>query len=419
VRYDAVVVGAGPYGLSTAAHLIGRGLHIAVFGQTLELWRRHMPRGMFLRSHWWATELSDPRRRYGFARFFHESGHRPCYPIPRDLFVEYGLWFQRHAVPEVDPAYVAAIERAAGGFRLMLDDGRSVLSTAVIVATGLRGYAHRPAEFAHLPCELVTHSSDHDDFRCFQGRVVIVVGGGQSAIESAALLNEAGARVHVVARRPIAWREPDRDGARSLLERIVAPRASIAPGWRHWCLDRAPYAFFQLPQTIKDRYNGGYSSGAADWLRARIHGKVTIYERRTMKRIARANAGNGEAVCAMLSDGTSLVADHVILATGFKVDLDRLAYLDPRLRMQIRTDGRVPVLNSRFETSVPGLYFAGMTTLPAFGPLYRFVAGAPATARRIARAVHAPRFSAADARYRIFDSARAGRSEDRPLQIRL
>ena len=198
--------------------------------------------------------------------------------------------------------------------------------------------------------------------------------------------------MHVVARRPIAWREPDRDGTRSLIERIMAPRASIAPGWQHWCLDRAPYAFFHLPQTIKDRYNAGYASGAADWLRSRIHDKVTIYDGRTVTRIARANAGNGEAVCAMLSDSTSFVADHVILATGFRVDLDRLACLDPHLRMQIRTDGRVPVLNSRFETSVPGLYFAGMTTLPAFGPLYRFVAGAPATARRIAHAVHAARF---------------------------
>jgi len=390
VRYDAIVVGAGPYGLSTAAHLIGRGLQVGVFGRPMELWRRHMPSGMFLRSHWWATELSDPRRRYGFGQFFRESGHRPCYPIPRAVFVEYGLWFQRHAVPAVDSTYVTSVARTAGGFRLTLEDGRVVESAAVILATGPRAYAHCPAQLAHLPRELATHSSEHDDFRRFAGRAVMVVGGGQSAIESAALLHEAGAHVHVVARRPIAWREPDRDGTRSLLERIAAPRASIAPGWQHWCLDRAPYAFFRLPQPVKDSYNAGYASGAADWLRSRILGKVTIHEGCLVKRIIPAAAGNGPAASVTLSDGTALVADHVIFATGYKVDLTRLSILDPRLRMLIRADGCLPVLNSRFETSVPGLFFAGLTTLPAFGPLFRFVAGAPATARRIASAVDRP-----------------------------
>src|SRR5205823_5417519 len=65
--YDVAVVGAGPYGLSTAAHLLGQGLRVAVFGRTLEMWREHMPGGMLLRSHWWATNLSDPRHAYGFA----------------------------------------------------------------------------------------------------------------------------------------------------------------------------------------------------------------------------------------------------------------------------------------------------------------------------------------------------------------
>src|SRR5207247_7087520 len=135
---------------------------------------------------------------YGFDRFFRESGHRPCYPVPRELFVEYGLWFQRHAVPEVDATYVSSIERAAEGFRLTLADGRTLLTAAVVMATGLRACAHRPAQFDHLPSAIVTHSSDHDDFRQFQGRRVVVVGGGQSAIEYAALVHEAGASVHVV-----------------------------------------------------------------------------------------------------------------------------------------------------------------------------------------------------------------------------
>jgi len=193
-----------------------------------------------------------------------------------------------------------------------------------------------------------------------------------------------------VSRRPIAWRDPDRDGTRSLFERIAAPRASIAPGWENWILDRAPYAFFRLSQPLKDRYNSNYSSGAADWLRHRIHGKVALHEGRTVNRIVTTPRQNGASVSATLSDDTRLTADHVILATGFGIDVGKPGILHPTLRAQIRTNGSAPALNSRFESTVPGLYFAGMTTLPAFGPLYRFVAGAPATAHRIARAISTP-----------------------------
>jgi cation diffusion facilitator CzcD-associated flavoprotein CzcO len=100
--YDAVVVGAGPYGLSTAAHLLGRGLRVAVFGKTLEMWRDRMPKGMWLRSHWWATNLSDPRKDYGFEDFFNEAAYEKGYPVPIETFIDYGLWFQRHAVPDGD-----------------------------------------------------------------------------------------------------------------------------------------------------------------------------------------------------------------------------------------------------------------------------------------------------------------------------
>jgi hypothetical protein len=36
---------------------------------------------------------------------------------------------------------------------------------------------------------------------------------------------------------------------------------------------------------------------------------------------------------------------------------------------------------------VPGLYFVGISSLRAFGPLYRFVAGCGAAARRVAGAI--------------------------------
>ena len=383
-QYDAVVVGAGPYGLSTAAHLLERGLRTAVFGRKLELWRNHMPRGMLLRSHWWATELSDPGGRYGFRRFFSESRYEARYPLPIEAFIDYALWFQERAVPDVDETYVASVERHDDRFALTLQDGRTIQSAAVIMATGLRDYANRPEKYRALPPGLVSHSCDHNDFSRYRGRQILVIGGGQSAIEFAALLHEAGARVSVVSRRPIVWLPPDRGNGRDLLERILAPDASIAPGWRNWILERAPYLFYRFSQNRKDVANRNYYlSAGSDWLRERVIGRVALHEGRTVVEL---DATDGR-VEATLSDGLKVGADHVLLATGYKVAITGLTMIHPSLRASIETDAAIPVLSPWFESSVPGLYFVGLTSLRAFGPLFRFVAGCKATAARVARSV--------------------------------
>jgi len=381
--FDAVVVGAGPYGLSAAAHLLGRGLRVAVFGRTLEMWRDHMPNGMLLRSHRWATNLSDPRQDHGFEQFARDARRDLRYPVPLQTFIEYGLWFQQRAVPDVDETYVSSIEHRDTRFLLTLQDGREVESQAVVMAIGPYYYANRPEPFTGLPAELVSHSSDHRDFRRFKARDVVVIGGGQSAIESAALLHEAGAAVQVVSRRSIQWLEPDRSGTRSIVERILAPDASIAPGWLNWVWDRMPVLFYRFPQRWKDSYNATYHSGATDWLRSRVFGKVTLRERRT---VARLDEAPGK-LTATLSDGAKVRADHVILATGYTVDVNKLTMIHPSLRAEIETHRASPILSHWFESSVPGLYFVGLTSLHAFGPLYRFVAGCGAAARRVAGAI--------------------------------
>jgi cation diffusion facilitator CzcD-associated flavoprotein CzcO/predicted ATP-grasp superfamily ATP-dependent carboligase len=380
---DVAVVGAGPYGLSAAAHLLGRGLRVAVFGKPLELWREHMPDGMLLRSHPWASSLSDPGHEWGFDRFARDASGQTTYPVPKDVFVEYGRWFQRHAVPHLDETYVTSVAQGPHGFALTLQDGRAVTAGAVVMAAGLKYYAHRPSAYEHLPASLVSHACDHNDLSRFEGKTVVVVGGGQSAIEYAALLREASACVHVVPRRPIAWRSPDRNGTRTTLERVLAPDASIAPGWQNWMLDRSPYLFYRLPQPYKDRRNGSYHSGASDWLRSRILGRVTLHEGQTVV----ASSARGGTVQVTLSGGRTLEADHVLLGTGYKVDLERLTMIDPSLRARIGTDDGTPVLSHYFESTVPGLYFVGMTSLRAFGPLFRFVAGCRASAERVAAAI--------------------------------
>lgn len=230
-HYDVVVLGAGPYGLSAAAHLQGRGLKVAIFGKPLQLWREYMPPGMLLRSYWWATNISDPYKKYGLEQYFQAVGLHPSDPFSREEFISYGLWFQKHAVPDVDETYVATIERKERQFAVTLVDGRIIRSPAVVMAPGLAYYVYRPAEYDHMPSELVSHSADHATFERFVGKRVVVIGGGQSALETAALLHEAGADVQVVSRSPIVWLTGDSLKGRTFFKRLRHPKAGISPGW--------------------------------------------------------------------------------------------------------------------------------------------------------------------------------------------
>ncbi len=382
-RHDVVVVGAGPYGLSAAAHLAGKGMNVAVFGKPLELWRERMPRGMFLRSHWWASNLSDPQKKYGLKQFIEVSEYDICYPMPIQLFIDYGMWFQKQGVPYVDPTYVSFIERTGEQFVLTLEDGRVVATSAVVMAVGPGYYHHIPSEYAHLSTELLTHSYEHGDFSRFAGKKVAIIGGGQSAVEWAALLNEAGVSVDVIARRPIVWAEHHGDAERSWIERLRAPDSGIAPGWRYRALEVFPYLFQRFPQDKKARMvKNNHWPAASNWLKKRVIGKATLHEGHIVTKLAE---GDGD-VKLSVSDNTNLSVDHVIVATGYRTDVSRVTVLSPSIVSNIKTYSGSPILNPWFESSVPGLYFIGFSSLQSFGPLYRFVAGAPATAPRVAHA---------------------------------
>ncbi len=385
--YDAVIVGAGPYGLSVAAHLLGRGLNIAVFGKPLQLWREHMPEGMLLRSYWWATNLSDPLKKYRLARYFQAHHMAIPDPLPREVFIDYGSWFQRQAVPDVDETFVAAIQRVGGEFELALEDGRVVRSRAVVMAPGLRYYTYSPEQYSHLPPDCVSHTSAHTSFKQFAGKHVVVIGGGQSALETAAFLYESDAQVDLISRGSLHWlAKHSAEDRRPLVERIRRPMAGIAPGWFNWGLEHAPYAFQMMPRSVKDRLlhgRGYYGPAGSDWLQPRVLGKVGLHERVGVQNVRSVKKN----VALELSSGHTLKADHIILATGYRVNVKRLPMLGDRLSVRIRTYQDAPVLNNQFESSVPGLYFLGISSLLSCGPLYRFVVGTDAAASRVAGAI--------------------------------
>lgn len=383
-RYDVVVIGAGPYGLSVAAHLLAQKLNVAVFGKPIYFWREHMPQGMLLRSYWWATDLSDPEKKYTTKRYYEEKGLQPEDPMPIEIFIDYALWFQKHAVPNVDETYVRNVERVDGQFVVTLEDGRVIQSSAVVMAPGLQYYRYCPPEYAHMPAHLVSHSSDHRILEEFAGKEVAVIGRGQAAIETAALLNEAGSKTYIVARHSLRWIPANVSRLPTFLRQLRAPHAGMGNGWLNLLLEKYPYMFQRLPRNLRDYVlTTRHGPAGSPWLKDRVVNKITIHEEQTVQKIEEVNG----RVRLTFAQGKTLEVDHILLATGYKADIHRLPMLDPVLRSLLHTYMKSPVLNNWFESNISGLFFVGFSAARCFGPYYRFVIGDEAAARRVALAV--------------------------------
>ncbi|GAC1362560.1 MAG: NAD(P)/FAD-dependent oxidoreductase [Ktedonobacteraceae bacterium] len=383
-KYDVIVMGAGPYGLSISAHLLGKGLKVATFGKPNYFWSHNMPKGMLLRSFWWATSLSDPEEKYPFARYLKENGIAPIDPLPGATFVDYSLWFQKHTVPNLDETYVANIARKDDHYVATLEDGRVVESKTVVVAPGLYYYTYSPEEYAHMPASLVSHSSEHSDLSKFSGQKIAVIGRGQAALESAALLNESGADVQVITRNSLRWVRISNEKIPAWIRAIRAPQAGMGNGWMNFLLEKFPYVLHSVPRSRKDTmFDTTHGPAGSNWLKPRILGKVTVKEHVNVEKVEAVN----DKARLTLSNGEVLDYDHVLLGTGYRTDVKSLPMLDQDLKDALQSYRGSPVLNSWFESNVPGLYFAGYTSGRSFGPFYRFVVGTDAAARRIAAAL--------------------------------
>jgi hypothetical protein len=386
---EVAIVGAGPYGLAVATALRHASIDHRVMGDPMSFWRE-MPKGMLLRSNWTATSIADYRGPVALDAYLEASGQRFGRPVPIERFIEYGAWVQRQVAPDVDRRTVTSVERNNGGFRLRMDDGDQVSAGRVVVAAGIAPFARRPAQFDALPADLGSHTSMHRDMSRFAGKRVIVVGGGQSALEVAALMHEAGTDVEVLVRKDhLNWLHGGK--YHRMLGRwaplVYAPTDVGPMGLSR--IVAVPDLFRRLPRSVQEAAaRRSIRPAGALWLVDRLR-DVPIQLGWEVQRAEPV----GNQVRVVSTTGDTRVADHVVYGTGYQVDISRYPFLQPELVRDIKRVNGYPVLRPGLESSVSRLHFVGAPAAWSFGPIMRFVSGSWYASRAVLNAVSRHRVS--------------------------
>jgi hypothetical protein len=380
---DIAIVGAGPHGLAAAAHLRRAGTECRVIGEPMSFWRT-MPTGMLLRSNWTATCIAEYDGPLSLDSYCAETDKSLQRPFPLQDFLDYGDWVAARVAPDADRRRVMRVDREGDAFQLSFDTGRPLRARRVVVAAGIANFPHRPEIGANLPHNLVSHTADHSDFSRWNTSRVLVVGGGQSALESAALLHEAGADVRVAVRAPqVHWLH---GGKYHRMLGRMAPLVYAPTDVGPMGISRVvavPGLFRRFPRSVQDPMAArAIRPAGAAWLKPRLE-RVPVHIGRTVREMRRDNSH----VVVGFNGGQPESFDHVLFGTGYRIDIARYGFLPPDLLRRVRCVGGYPVLGRGMESSVPGLHFMGATAAYSWGPIMRFVAGGWFGAESLTRAV--------------------------------
>jgi len=379
-QVEVAVIGAGPYGLSAGTYLKAQGLEVRVFGEPMEFWANKMPEGMLLRSPRVASNISDPEHAFTLEAYEAAAKIAASAPLPVGTFVDYGRWFRHQLESSLDPRTVVRVDHDGANFLLLMDDGETIRSPRVVVATGIGPFKRKPAVFGELSPEQVSHCYEGRGVRTFAGKRVAVIGAGQSALECAALLHEAGADVEVIMRSlSLRW-----IGRHKWLHRL-GPISQLL----YSSHDVGPLGISRLvayprlvsciPLSIRDKIRTrAVKPGGSQWLPDRLSA-VRITTGRTVS----SSASVGDEIALTLDDGSERRTDHVLLGTGYQVDITRYDFLPPELTRKVQQFDGYPKLSNGFRSSVPGLHFIGATAARSFGPLLYFVAGTEFASRHL------------------------------------
>jgi FAD-dependent urate hydroxylase len=376
MKTKLLIIGAGPFGLALAAYAKDLGIDYLIAGKPMEFWKNNMPDGMYLRS---ASDWSlDPTDKASIMNYLTKQGKTPAdvEPLSRDFYLEYCQWFQEQNGIQPLPFYVTKLEKTNDHFVAVLENNDVIEAENVVVAIGMGYFKNQPSELtAILPKGRYSHTCDAVQLTAQKGKRVLILGGRQSAFEWAALLNDAdAAEIHLVHRHESpkftasdwSWVSPMVDGM------------VLNPAW-----------FRNLPQeeqtAITKRMWGEGRLKVEPWL-----------EERVMKPNTYIHEKAGLVSCTELADGTldikldngdTFVVDEIILATGYKVDVNQIPFIKGGLLNDISARNGFPVLDEHFQTSVKGLYFTSMPAGQDFGPFFGFTISVRASAKIIGNAM--------------------------------
>jgi thioredoxin reductase len=379
----------------------------------MQTWRESMPIGMKLKSEGFASSLSDPGSELTLEKYCQMNGIPYAHtglPVKVDLFADYGNAFQKRFIPDLERKLVISVETNTNRFDLRLDNGEMLAAHRVVVASGIRAFDYIPPELRDLPKELITHSAAYGDAAHLAGRNVVVIGAGSSAADIAALLRASGAKPSILTRRTtVRFQTPL--GERSLYEAIKAPMTGLGPGWKSVLCVKAPLLFHAMPETFRVDIVRRYLGPAPAWfVRDDVEGHVPYITQATITKAAATDKGVRLSIRHADGSARDVVADHVIAATGYRVDVDRLAFLGNKIRSSLRRADSSPALSRDFESSIPHLYFVGTASANSFGPMMRFAYGADYTARRLSRHLVSELRHAGASRPKAFSTLGAERS---------
>ena len=354
-----------------------------------------MPVGMLLRSSWRASSIANPGRDLTLDAYERELGKTLPRRLPLDDFIAYAHWFRGRVVPDSDSRKVTRLETASGGFTLRLEDGEALRARRVSSRRGLPRSLTSPSSSRTCPPSSRRTRRRSATFTPSAGKRVVVVGGGQSALEDTALLHEAGAEVELVARTPaIRWLEPDlpegTPALRRFLYQVAHPPTDVGPPGLNW-IAGAPDVFRRMPRTTQPEIGVRCIRPAASfWLKHRV-ADVPLTTGRSVVSAAPASDG----LQLTLDDGSRREIDHVVLATGYRIDIAKYGFLGRSSLRSIRLVNGYPALTTGLEScDEPGLHFMGATAATTFGPVMRFITGswycAPALTRRLTESRRLP-----------------------------
>ena len=368
-----LIVGAGPFGLAIAAQATHDHIEHLIIGKPMEFWRRNMPKGMFLRS---ACDWHlDPLCVDTVESYLQSQGKTPedVEPLSIDFYLSYCDWFQKQKRIEPLQVYIQKLERTNQHFVATTAGGELINAQRVVLAPGFKHFAHIPPELkAKLPAHTYTHTCEFVDFSDARDKRYLIIGGRQSAFEWAALLVEAGASaVHISHRHAT----PDFDVAEwDWINKVVDDMVDD-PSW-----------FQRLSQAEKDAISYRmWAEGRLKlepWLAARIkNDRVKLWPHTELASCVQQENGD---LLITLTNGETFNVDRVVLATGYKVDIEQLPYLAAgNLLEQLEKRNGFPVLDDHFETSVPGLFITSMPAGQDFGPFFGFTVSVRTSAKLI------------------------------------